>query len=112
MNFLKLSPPVLSLILLGAHFFRARFIFAVIICIILIIFIFIKQNWAARLIQIGLMFGSIEWIRTLLFFAEKRQDAGEPWIRLAVILGVVALFTGLSALVFQSKSLKERYRLI
>ena len=112
MNFLKLSPPVLSLLLLGAHFFRARLIFAVVICAIFIIFIFIRNRWVARLIQIGLFIGAIEWTRTLLFFIELRQDAGEPWIRLVFILGGVAIFTGLSALVFQSNSLKERYGLM
>jgi hypothetical protein len=32
-----------------------------------------------------------------------------PWVRMAVILGVVALFTAFSSLVFRSKGLRKRY---
>ena len=35
----------------------------------------------------------------------------EPYIRLVIIIGFVTLFTGLSALVFRNKTLKERYNL-
>jgi hypothetical protein len=40
-----------------------------------------------------------------------RQAQGLPWLRLALILGLVALCTLLSALVFKTKGLKARYNL-
>jgi hypothetical protein len=40
-----------------------------------------------------------------------RQAEGLPWLRLAAILGLVALCTLLSALVFRTQGLKARYNL-
>jgi len=67
--------------------------------------------WVARLLQIVLVIGALEWIRTLVVFATARAAAGQSWTRLAVILGVVALLTLVSAMVFQGASLSRRYRL-
>jgi hypothetical protein len=58
-----------------------------------------------------LVLGGIEWIRTLVAIAGRRQAAGEAWLRMVVILGVVAAFTFASVLVFRSKKLEERYGL-
>jgi len=40
-----------------------------------------------------------------------RSDLGEPWMRMAFILGGVALFTFGSLLVFRSPTLRARYGL-
>jgi len=109
MNFLRLIPVILSFLLLGAHFYRAGLFPFAALALILPLLLFIKQKWVVRLSQALLVIGSIEWVRTLLGLVEIRQAMGMPWTRLAVVLGVVALFTGLSALVFQNRSLKERY---
>jgi hypothetical protein len=73
--------------------------------------LFLKKNWVVRSIQVILILGAIEWIRTLYVFAQERIYLGEPWTRLSIILGSVAIFTGLSGLVFLFHSLKSRYRL-
>lgn len=104
MNFLKLIPVIISFLLLATHFYRAGIFPLVVICLILPLLLFIRQNWVARLSQVFLVIGALEWVRTLLNLVEIRQAMYMPWIRLAVI-------TGLSALVFQSLSLKERYKL-
>jgi hypothetical protein len=70
-----------------------------------------RKSWVARLVQAVLVIGGVEWIRTLLVLVKMRQAAGDPWERLALILGGVALFTVCSALVFRFKSLRERYKL-
>ena len=61
------------------------------------------------MVQIALILGGAEWVRTTIGFASARDAAGQSWIRLAVILGVVALFTMCSGLVFRLPRLKERY---
>ena len=109
MNFLKLIPVILSFLLLAAHFYRAMLFPLAILALVLLFFLFIKEKWVARLSQAVLVIGALEWVRTLLKLIEMRQAMDLPWTRLAVILGIVALFTGLSALVFQGHSLKERY---
>ena len=109
MNFFKLIPVILSFLLLGAHFYRAGLLLFAALALILPLLLFIKQKWIARLSQALLVIGALEWVRTLLKIVDIRQTMGMPWTRLAMILGSVALLTGLSALVFQSRSLKERY---
>ena len=52
------------------------------------------------LFQALLVLGALEWLRALYGLAAMRMAFGEPWTRLAFILGAVALFTGLSGLVF------------
>ena len=44
-------------------------------------------------------------------FAAMRMSLGQPYLRMALILGAVALLTGLAALVFESQALRTRYRL-
>ena len=109
MNFLKLIPVIFSFLLLSAHFYRAGIFPLTAICLILPFLLFIKLSWVARLSQAFLVIGAIEWVRTLLNLVEMRQEMGMPWIRLVVIIGAVALITGLSALIFQIRSIKERY---
>jgi len=53
----------------------------------------------------------IEWIRVTIVYMMQRHAIGEPYFRLVIILGIVALFTGLSALVFRNLTLNERYNL-
>ena len=62
--------------------------------------------------QVVLALGGIEWVRTLLVFVADRRELGQPWTRLAVILGAVALFTIGSGLLFSlSGALRKRYGL-
>ncbi|MBI4697831.1 MAG: hypothetical protein HY758_02660 [Nitrospirae bacterium] len=112
MNFIKLLPVFLSTLLLVAHFFRAGQTVLVLISAAVLFILLIRKPWAARLVQAVLVIGALEWVRTLLILAKMRQAAGAPWIRLAVILGAVAVFTICSALAFRFRTLRERYRII
>jgi hypothetical protein len=111
MNFIKLLPVILSLLLLGAHFYRMGELGLVLITVVILLILPIRKSWVVRLVQIVLLTGGIEWVRTLWMLAKMRQAAGAPWMRLALILGGVALLTMCSALVFRSRSLLERYYL-
>jgi hypothetical protein len=59
-----------------------------------------------------LLVGAVEWLRTLAVLAAQRIAAGQPWLRLAVILGAVALLTAAAALVFRHPALRGRFRLV
>jgi len=109
MNFLRLIPVILSMMLLGAHFYRAGFIVLVVILFASLFLLFIRQTWIVRVIQVELVIGGLEWFRTTYNLVMMRQSMNMPWTRLAIILGGVALFTFCSSLVFRSKSLKKRY---
>lgn len=96
--FLRAIPVVLSALVLAAHFYRARSIPLVAASLALPLLLLVGERWSARAVQAGLLLGALEWVRTLAFFAGQRMEVGRPWGRLAVILGVVAALTALSAL--------------
>ncbi len=112
MIFLRLSPVFLSILLLAAHFYRAGLVVLVLIILLSPFMLFVRKPLAVRIIQIELVLGGLEWIRTIVNFVQIRQAHGMPWTRLAVILGVVSLVTFASAFVFRSRSLKEHYGIL
>jgi hypothetical protein len=91
-------PVVLSLVILGAHFLRYGNSTGV-------------RPWVARLMQVVLILGALEWLRTLYELAQVRAALDQPFTRMSIILGVVAAVTFCSALLFQSQALKRIYRL-
>jgi len=109
MNFLRLLPVILSMLLLGAHYYRAGFNVLVVIVFASLFLLLIRQPWIVRVIQVVLVVGGIEWLRTTYNLVMVRQSMNMSWIRLAIILGSVALLTFCSLLVFRSESLKKRY---
>ena len=110
MNVLKLLPVVLSFLLLGAHFYRAGLVPLTVLCVAVLFLLFLRKRWVPRLFQILLLVGAFEWLRTLYVFAAMRIAWDQPWGRLALILGGVALFTALSALVFRNGKLRRYYQ--
>ena len=95
---LVLIPSFLSALLLAAHFFRNAQLGFVLICCCLPWLLLARRMWAVRLLQIMLMIGALEWVRTLLQIRAERIDEGREWQRMAIILGAVGGWTALSAL--------------
>jgi len=111
MNFLRVLPVILSLLLLGAHFYRAGLPVVSAACLVLPLLLLLRKSWVPRLFQVLLLLGALEWLRAVYGFVAMRIAFGEPWLRLAIILGAVALFTGLSGLVFRLRKLRMFYGL-
>ena len=111
MNILRLLPVILAFGLLAAHFSRANMPPAVVVSLIIPFLLLIRKPWIARSIQILLLLGALEWIRSMFGYIQVRKEIGEDWGRLAIILVTVALLTACSGLVFRGKSLKKRYQL-
>lgn len=111
MKALLYGPIVLSLTVLGAHFLRSGSDVGVAATVALIGLLFIRRAWVARLVQVALVLGAVEWLRTLLALAQWRAAQGESLTRMIVILGCVVAVTFFSALLFQSKTMKSIYRL-
>lgn len=103
--------PALALLLLGAHFFRAGQVALTAASLGLLILLFVRAGWAARVLQVALGLGALEWLRTAWMFASARAQIGEPYGRLLVILGGVALFTAAAALVLRSRPGRAHFRL-
>ncbi len=109
MNVLKLLMPVLSFLLLAAHFYRAGQQLLALASVLIILLLWVKKSWVPYLMQAALVLGALEWLLSLVMLVQYRIEWGMPWQRLAMILGGVVLFTLLSALVFRARSLKSRY---
>ncbi|NOZ83360.1 MAG: hypothetical protein GXP60_00845 [Epsilonproteobacteria bacterium] len=111
LTFIQLLPVLFSMLLLAAHFLRADIIPLVILSLLMPIGLFIRKAVIARIFQIILILGSIEWIRTTFLLVAIREQQGQPWTKLVVILASVAFFTFASLFVFFLKNLKKRYGL-
>jgi len=106
---LYLIPPVIAFLLLAAHFFRSENLLVALVCFLAIFLVFVRRPWAARAIQGCLVLGSIEWLRSAISFILSRSASGEPFLRLAIILGSVTLLTALSSLVFRTRKLRDHF---
>jgi prepilin signal peptidase PulO-like enzyme (type II secretory pathway) len=109
MAILYLIPPVIGFVLLAAHFLRGENQLAALVSLLMVVLVFVRRPWAARTIQACLLLGSVEWLRSATSLVLSRSEMGEPFLRLAVILGGVALFTALSSLVFRTSILRDHF---
>ena len=111
MKALFVSILVVSLILLGAHFLRYGNVFGLAASLALVGLLFVRSPWAARIIQLGLVLGAVEWAYTLYELVQMRLAQDAPVARMAAIIGAVIVVTLCSALVFQTKTLGCMYGL-
>jgi hypothetical protein len=109
MDVLPLLPVVLSLLVLGAHFLRAGNIVLVLGVFVVLALLFVRRPWAARVVQVTLLLGTLEWGHTLITLAVIRMQVGEPVRRLLIILASVAAVSLLSAWLMQVGALRHRY---
>ncbi len=110
MMLLRLLPVVLSALLLAAHFFRNGRGGLTLLCLAVSLSLAIRRPWVMGTARVFLALAALEWLRTLVTLAHVRAAHGEPWARLAVILGSVTLFTVASALVFRSAKVRAYFR--
>ena len=108
---LRLLPAALALLVLGAHFLRARHLGLVAAALALAALLFVRRAWAARAVEGALVLGTLEWLRTLTLLAGERRAAGAPYLRMTLILAGVALATALSLLVFRSRAVQEHFEI-
>ncbi len=101
--------PVLSSVLLAAHFSRAQNNWLALLSLLFPLILFIRKRWILRIYQTFLIAGGIIWIERVFHYAQLRESQGRSWGRLAVILSFVALFTLLSALILERKKIKGHY---
>jgi len=100
---------LISFLLIAAHFYRAGYMPVVVLLLCAPLLLLLRKPWVPGLVQVLLLLAAAEWLRTLVAIAQLRMHTGEPWLRMAVILGAVALFTAASGLVFKSQGLCARY---
>lgn len=109
MIFLRLLPVLISFLLMAAHFLRAGQVEIAFALLALLLLLTLRKAWVPRVMQLILLLGAVEWVRTLISVAQMRIGLDMPWTRMAIILGAVAVFTALSCLVFRNDALRKRF---
>lgn len=98
-----------SAILIAAHFYRSGSSLLAAIGLLFPALLLLRNRIALRIVQTLLLAAAIEWLRTLYTIALERQAAGVPWLRMVVILSVVAAFTaGTAFLLNRARTPVER----
>ena len=111
MLLLQFTPILFAALLLAAHFLRGGNLAAVVVSLALTALLAVRKPWAATTLQFGLVVGTLEWARTAFILIQARREMGEPFLRLAAILGGVAAATALCLLVFRSRRVRQHFRL-
>ncbi len=91
-------PLVLSSVIMAAHFYRGGQLALVLLTLVAPLLVITRELTAIRIVQLLLILGAAEWIRTAYVIAQQRAAFGAPVTRMLVILGGVALLTLLAAL--------------
>jgi hypothetical protein len=108
---LKFLPIIFCFLLMAAHLSRAGLIIPMVICLLFPSILFWRSKLSVRIMQVTLVIFGLEWIRTLIYYARIRIENGEDWLRLALILGTVALINFATILIYRSKYMRKRYKL-
>jgi hypothetical protein len=103
MQILRLLLVILSTVVLAAHLFRAGWPLALALAVALLPVVLVgARRPAVRVVQLVLVVGAAEWLRTVVTLVAARREAGLPHLRLAAILGAVAATTALAAWTLES----------
>jgi hypothetical protein len=109
MMFALLIPTLLSCLVLAAHFFRNEQLVLMLVSCAAPMLLLLRRTWATRLLQLLLLIGALEWLRTTLQIRAVRIEEGRDWQRMAIILCSVAAFTALSGLLLCLPPLRRHY---
>ncbi len=108
-TFGALALPILSCLLLAAHYLRSDDLGMVAVCLALPGLFFLRQAWVRPVLQAAFAVGMAVWVLVMMELIQFRQVVGLPWLRLALILGSVAAVTGFGALLLETRALRERF---
>jgi cation transport ATPase len=108
---LQIMLVLFSYLLLAAHFLRAGAILMMLLSFGLLALLFVRQPWAARVLQGWLLFGAVVWILTAIMTAVERAGRGRPALRMLLIMGAVAAVTVLAAWTLQRGRLRHYFNL-
>lgn len=102
---------VVALLLLAAHFLRSFAIPFMMLFLLLPWLLAVRRPWAARVVQVALVLGALEWVTTTVRILGERRVTGEPAGRMLLIMGGVIGFTLLGAVLLETAGPRRRYGL-
>jgi hypothetical protein len=98
-----LALSLLSSFILFAHFLRSMELPGMVAALLPPLLYAWRRSPVRRLLQLASALGALLWILVALEIGRARLAAGEPWLRMALILASVAALTLLPALVLEGK---------
>jgi hypothetical protein len=105
----RISLYVIAALLIAAHFLRVGNMIGVVLCLATPLLFLVRRRWSLLLLQ-GLAYGAAAvWLVTAWQIASERWSFGQPWLRAAAILIVVAVISALAGFLLRSQSLQGRY---
>lgn len=109
----RLVPAILSYAVLGASLLRAAtsfggWFFAA--CVGLVPLLLLERRpWVPKALAVGLLLSSPRWLWIAWSVAQERMVQGKPYVRMAVILGAVALVSWTAAWLLQGTAVTAGY---
>ena len=100
---------MLATLIVAAHFLRAGDAILALACVAALGLLLIKRSWVLQVGQVLLVSAFALWVSVAVDLIRLRQAFGEPWTRLAVILGAVALLNLFAAFMLRTDTLKRSY---
>ncbi len=105
---MRYVPLVLMSVVMAAHHSRGGEPGLIGLWLTLPVALIFRRRWIDRAVQLTMLAGAVEWVLTITSIVEVRQMYGQPYMRMALILGAVALLTALSGLLLETRGRKNR----
>ena len=109
MTLLLLLPAVLAALLMGAHVMRFQGLLAAVGFAGLPLLLLWRRRWVPMALQGMALAGAATWLWIAARFAQERLARGEPWTRMAIILGAVAAVNLLAAICLRTPRVSRWY---
>jgi len=106
---LRIGLYVIAASLMGAHFFRMGNFVVLGLCLATPLLFFYKSRWSLFLLQLAAYCATASWLGTAVQLVQFRQQIDRPWTAAAIILSSVALFTLMTGVLLNARSMRERY---
>jgi len=109
MKLIRLLPPMLAGLIFAAHVLRFYGLLPAVLALVFIFLLFVPQKWVLRLWQVYMFIATLVWIKATVDFVSFRLSMELPWIRLAVIMGLIIALTIFSIFWLENKKVKQYF---
>lgn len=108
--FIRILLVSLSAVLMAAHVAKLGLspVFSLPVLLLPFLF-FIRKPFVPKMFQILCYVGAVEWVRAMFVYIQEREQTGDSWTVLAIIMISVALFTALSGFLLRSSKIRSKY---
>jgi hypothetical protein len=105
----RISIYVVAAVLIAAHFLRVGDMVVVALCLATPLLFLVRRHWSLLVLQWLAYMAAAIWLFTAWQIVDMRLAFGQPWLRAALILLAVAVFSMLAGGLLRRRSLQLRY---